>query len=723
MRSMNELIIDNEKGVMGPLFVMFLLGLPVMQGNRFSDGDYCGGGVALRHLKNFHPFIGRTEKVRLDVTDVTNAYRNIADYVEQTQGIIAELQTRTVTGRPECEKMFYWPDKYVCLMKKTHSASKAAWECELIGYSLYRPLNRERDIDLFVQLKKEGIEHVPVAVDASGQAIFNGDGEFLVNSLDKDLNETESMDTFPVVVYLGTLHNQPQLVISLNHDDMWLATKDARILCETETVPYEKGSPFQSAFEHTAEEFIDYSPEFILRLRNQFKEFNSTNHVEFGYPKLKLRLGGVTRKVLKSTHRLAGKKNWREEEIASSLYPTLEDFEKLPLSNDGKTYEIDIKDIKQAKITLRVGTGDYVDSQLLFRVDRVVVNRNRRYAYGNLTARLASGDKLLKQYELLPYNEMGKVVDERYMYDWGGDRFVSGTNIENSEECFKDTCELENFLRRERGRERSCANFLLKKGGGEGSCRYKEYPWPVAYRLTCDGNVTSIVSSPEPVNLRVDCGNLQSKDVLFSMGQTLFESVCKLAMKGVTLLPLEPNRGPKFIPSSYVDPNSGDYLHHLQYSAIGLLFGVAFIGTYAACRIFKHQPFCCCSKFCGIKCREPDYQESEGDCADDLSLASFTSRNNSRRAARPRTPFDPSAPPPNYGDIARRMTVSESTGGYRTVDRRDLLTDRNLAGLLVNQRPEQEEEEAVEGDLLGAAMTPRQRIRAEAPETRGSRRQ
>ena len=67
--------------------------------------------------------------------------------------------------------------------------------------------------------------------------------------------------------------------------------------------------------------------------------------------------------------------------------------------------------------------------------------------------------------------------------------------------------------------------------------------------------------------------------------------------------------------------------------------------------------------------------------------------------------------------------MSESTGGYRTVDRRDLLTDRNLAGLLVNQRPEQEEEEAVEGDLLGAAMTPRQRIRAEAPETRGSRRQ
>ena len=709
-------------GSLGPLFALALTFVIMLRDGESRVDDHCGERVALRHLKDFHPFVGRTERVSLEVTDVTKTYQSIANYTEQTLENLNSFKTRMVAGQPKCEMMFFWPDKYLCLMKSNHATSKAAWECELIGYTIYRPLNRERDRKMFEELKKKGILSIPSVMDAAGQSVLNADGEFLIHLADRDQNETENTDSFPVVVSLGTKNNVPQLVISLN-DNLWEMPEESRVLCETEPIPYEKGNPLQPAFEHTAEEFIESSSELILKLRSQFKETNSTNTVEFGYPKLKLRLSGITRKVLKSTHRLSGARNWRKEEVVSSLYPTLIDFGRLPLSNDGVTYEIDIQDVKQARMILNVGTDDYVDPRLLFRVDKIVMNHGKRFAYGNLTARLASHDKVLKQYVLLPYNNLGRVVDERFMYDWNGEPFVSNVNVEYDEGCLNGTCDLNNFLSNENARDRSCANFLLKKGGGEGSCRYKDHPWPVAYRLVCDGNVTSIVSSPKPVSIRVDCSNMQSKDVLFSMGQTLFESVCELIFKGVTLLPLELSRGPKFIPDSYIDPNANDYMYHVQYSAIGLLFGMALIGVYAACRIFKHLPFCCCSRFCGINCRDPENQGSEGDCADNISLASFASRSGPRGALRFRSQYDPNAPPPDYGEISRRLAVSEPTGGYRTLDRRDLLGNRDLADFLEARHQDPAEEEDGEEDLLGAAAAPRLRSRAEAPEARGQRRQ
>ena len=234
-------------GSLGPPLVLALTLVIMLRDGESRAEDHCGERVALRHLKDFHPFVGRTERVSLEVTDVTKTYQSMANYTEQTLENLNSLKTRMVTGQPKCEMMFFWPDKYLCLMKSNHATSKAAWECELIGYTIYRPLNRERDVKLFEELKKKGILSIPSVMDVAGQSVLNADGEFLMHLADRDRNETEDTDSFPVVVSLGTKNNIPQLVISLN-DNLWEMPEGSRVLCETEPIPYEMGNPLSACF-------------------------------------------------------------------------------------------------------------------------------------------------------------------------------------------------------------------------------------------------------------------------------------------------------------------------------------------------------------------------------------------------------------------------------------------------------------------------------------------
>ena len=256
-----------------------------------------------------------------------------------------------------------------------------------------------------------------------------------------------------------------------------------------------------------------------------------------------------------------------------------------------------------------------------------------------------------------------RIVDERFMYKWDENYFVSSANVEYVKGCSHRACDLDDFLETLTDRDESCANFLMNVGGRESNCRYKDHPWPVAYRLVCGENITSIVTSPEKVKMNVNCGSLKSKDVIFPKGKREFVSICGIAMNGLTLLPLELGLkdGLKNIPDSYVDPESEDYFYHLLYSGMGLLFAIAFVSAYSLCRIFRGQPFCCCKRTCFGNClRIP---VSMDDCDDNISTASGMSRRRPTPIIRTtRDPATPNAPPLNYIELASRSGGMENHG-------------------------------------------------------------
>ena len=602
-----------------------LVGIMLTIGRMTLAEDICEERVALKGLKDFTPLENNTELVRLDVTNFVEAYTNIANYVSSASKIMEGHEVTLTAGQSRCDDMYFWPDKYICLMGVAYDVNQAAWECDRIKYSLYNPLNRQADIDMFKKLDRKGIKYVPAILDASGTSLVNQEDEFVVPLSEEVTNSSilDEIDSYPVIITLNETNSGHQLMANLAKGVM--PEDGSRVLCESEPRFYEKNNPIQFAFKHTLEEFLEKAPDLIAELKTQYQVANLTEKFEAGHRTLELRLNGVIRMVLESTFLMSGTRNWRKQEIASSVYPTLGNFEKLPLSKDGVWYKIDAKDVKGIRAIFNLRDKDFMDPELLFKVERVAIESHKRYAYGKITARLASAEKVLKQYDLMPYNEYGRIVNEKYMYKWNEDYFVSGINVEYDRGCSHQACDLSKFLETRNDKDKSCANYLMKKGGRESSCSYREHPWPVSYRLVCNENVTSVVSAPEEVTMNVDCGGIDSRDVLFAKGQTFFNSVCRVVLKGITLLRLEPN-GPRLIPDSYIDPDSGNYINHLLYVGMGLLFAIAFFVVYSVARLFRGLPFCCCVGCCGTRCQRTPIPTQEEDCRDNLSLTSYTSK-------------------------------------------------------------------------------------------------
>ena len=642
--------------------------------------DVCGDRVALKGLKDFTPLENNTERVRLDVTDFVGAYSNISNFVSSASTIMKGHKVIMTAGQSRCEDMYFWPDKYICLMGVAYDVKQAAWECDRIKYALYNPLNRQADIDMFKDLYKKGIKYVPAILDASGASLVNQDDEFVVPLPEGVANSSvlQEIDSYPVTITLNETSSGHQLVAHAAKGEM--PEDGSRVLCESEPRFYEKNNPIQSAFKHTMEEFLEKVPDLIVRLKAQYQVANLTEKFEVGHRTLELRLNGVIRMVLESTFLMSGARNWRKQETASSVYPTLVNFEKLPLSKDGVWYKIDAKDVKGVRAVFNLRDKDFMDPELLFKVERVAIEGHKRYAYGKITARLASAEKVLNQYELMPYNEYGRIVNERYMYKWDEDYFVSGINVEYDRGCSHQACDLSKFLETRNDKDESCANYLMKKGGLESSCSYRDHPWPVSYRLVCKENVTSVVSAPEEVTMNVDCGGIDSRDVLFAKGQTFFNSVCRVVLKGITLLRLEP-KGPRLIPDPYIDPDSGNYLNHLLYAGMGLLFAIAFFVVYSVARLFRGLPFCCCVGCCGSRCQRTPIPTREEDCGDNLSLTSYKSKRTMMPIVKTTMGQQlPNAPPLNLFEGRQWAEGVGPTSGVGTMNKRGAGAMRDVTG-------------------------------------------
>ena len=631
---------------------------------RFTEvvaDDMCGERVALKELNRFSPLENSTKLVKIEVTDQVEVYTKIANYSGLLVKILEGQETTMAAGRPKCEEMYFWPDKHLCLMKSNANAKDAPWECAVMGFKIYQPLSNIRDMDLFRKLARKGITYVPTVLDASGRSVFNQEGEFVLGLPEKTFTSdmVSGIDTNPVVVTLNkTAGNREQLIANSVSE----IPDGARVLCESNPLPYEKGNPIQPVYRTTMEEFLERASELISNLRKQYEVGNFADPGEIGHQLLELRLSRVMGTIMENTYRMSEYESWQDHTTASLLPLTLRDFDRLPLSQDGTNYKIDAKDVKRVRSVFNLKANEYLDHELWFEVSRVEMEGQKRFAYGRLNARLASTEQTLTQYQLMPYNFNGRVVDERFMYKWDENYFVSSANVEYERGCSHRACDLDDFLETLTGRDESCANFLMDVGGRESNCRYKDHPWPLAYRLVCNENVTTIVSSPEKVKLNVNCGSLQSKEVIFPKGKRDFVSICGIAMNGLTLLSLEEGlkNGIKNIPDSYVDPESEDYFYHLLYSGMGLLFAIAFVSAYSLCRIFRGQPFCCCERVCPGNClRTPVYMD---DCDDNISTASGMSRR--RPIIRTtRDPSLPNAPPLNYIELANRSGGMETPGG------------------------------------------------------------
>ena len=628
----------------------------------FAD-DMCGERVALKELNRFSPLENRTELVRIEVTDQVEVYTKIATYVGLLVKILEGQQTTMAAGRPDCDEMYFWTDKHLCLMKTNADVNDAPWECAMMGFTIYQPMSNIRDMDLFRKLAKKGITYVPAVLDASGRSVFNQEGEFVLGFAKETFTADmiKEVDANPIAVSLNKTSGNKEELIANSVDKMPAGT---RVLCESQPLAYEKDNPMQPVYRTTMEEFLERASELISNLQKQYEVGDFVEPGEIGHQLLELRLSGLMRTIMENTYRMSEYESWQDHTTASLLYPTLREFDRLPLSQDGVNYKIDAKDVKRVKSVFNLKANEYLDHELRFELNKVEMEGQKRFAYGRLTARLASTKQILTQYQLMPYNFDGQIVDERFMYEWDENYFVSSANVEFERGCSHRACDLDDFLETLTGRDESCANFLMGVGSGELNCRYKDHPWPVAYRLVCNESVTSIVSSPEKVSLNVHCGSLQSKDVIFPKGKTDFVSICGILLNGFTLLPLEEGlkNGVKYMPPSYVDPESDDYFYHLLYSGMGLLFAIALVSAYSLCRIFRGQPFCCCERMCPGNCvRIPRYVD---DCDDNISTASGMNRRRPTPIIRTtRDPTSPNAPPLNYIELANRSGGFESHGG------------------------------------------------------------
>ena len=692
--------------------VLVLVALFAWFGNSLGQ-DRCEDRVALRALKSFYPLVNKTIPVKLEVTDVVDSYLKVANYTEDISKIVTDLTKETAAGNSECEQMFYWPDKFLCLMDDNTNASRAAFECDTIGYNVYKPVQRKRDLNLLKKLAADGITKVVSIADSSGRSLFGGDGEFMMPLPRATKDQIIGVEHFPISISLvNDSRSQPQLHASSSADSNGTMPNDVRVLCEKEPAFHERGNPIQTAYGLTMNEFLTSVRYIIPKLRNQFKVKTFNDSIDVGYQGLKLRLNGKQRKVLRNSYILSGAWNWRQKEVVSSLLTVLEDLESLPLSNDGAEYQIQTKNVKNIKTALNVKNTDYIDSSLGFEVERVVEESSRYYAYGIITSRLAYYDKALRQYGLLPYNRLGRIVDERYLYEWDGDYFVSHINVEHDQNCEHHVCDLTKFLDTRSERDKSCGSFLMNEGGREINCRYKEHPWPVAYGVSCPENVTRVVSSEEPIEIRVNCGGMRNKLVWFPAGESHFNSNCGLEYNGETLLQNGIGNGPSVFPESYVDPEEGDVTSQVLYSAIALLIAFISVGTYSACRIFRNLPFFCCNTCCGKRCNNGKGRDLDDIGDDNISLASFTRTCNTQRTLKMVGNPKLGSAPPHYLDPYRRVGGSEPSGGVGYAQGRPMMRTRDLGTSMglpqdrdLSTEDEQHREPLVDGqDLLGGRV-------------------
>ena len=306
---------------------------------RFTEiavDDMCGERVALKEINRFSPLENSTKLVKIEVTDQVGVYTKIATYVTLLERILEDQKTTMAAGRPDCEEMYFWTDKHLCLMKDNADANDASWECAMMGFSIYQPLTNVRDMDLFRKLAKKGITYVPAVLDASGRSVFNQEGEFFLGLPKETVNSNmiSGIDSNPVIVGLNKTADDREELIASSVETM---PKGTRVLCESQPLPYEKGNPMQLAYKTTIEEFLERASELISNLRKQYEVRDFAESDEIGHLLLELRLSGVMRIIMENTYRMSEDENWDDHATASLLHPTLRDFDRLP-PNLGKEY-------------------------------------------------------------------------------------------------------------------------------------------------------------------------------------------------------------------------------------------------------------------------------------------------------------------------------------------------------------------------------------------------
>ena len=664
--------------------------------------DKCGKRVALKALESFQSLEERSQPVKLDVTVVGKSYEQMASYVNGSSEILKDQKHRLDKGLEKCEKTYFWPTKFLCLVKNQHERDDLASVCKSIGYRSYRPRNDKRDLELLKSLVNLGIEWVPVVVDASGKAIFNLNDEFVTN-FNGDVSLIKDISQFPI--FVG--YNEDEDRLDMGRKDLDPGLTSYRVLCESDPIWYAHGNPMAEVYGHTLREFLEKSLDLTHNLRKQFKIGKHGTKISKTYSPLTLKPNGKLQRALIATYLMSDLESWQKGETATSLHPVFEDLKKLEISKDQINYELETKDIEGIRPVFDLGTEDHLDSKVKFKVDFVKWERDRRIAYGVMTLRSASASNTLNQYRILPFSNTGKIVEGRYLYEGKGTSFVSMANLAQEEKCTQNVCDLRNFMDSSTIQERSCARYLLNKGGKEVDCSFKDHPWPLAYRLVCRGNETNIVTNPEPLALGFICRNDDSAEVKIGAGVHRFQSGCQLTVDGDTLLP--GGNSPIVVPDHLDDGiEEGDPIIYGGSAAFGVLFTFSAVGFYAFCRIYKGLPFWCCHECCINKCRSVDDNES----LDGLSGVSTVSRNVRRNARIIRNLSEANAPPPDYATL-RTGNPGVSQNGRPIVRNRDLLNSPDVAqpnavgGPGLNERDVQE--------MVSLANS---RYRSDAPESR-----
>lgn len=275
-----------------------------------------------------------------------------------------------------------------------------------------------------------------------------------------------------------------------------------------------------------------------------------------------------------------------------------------------------------------LGTDDYVDSNLEFKVEQVKMEQKR-------PLRFASESKSLFQNRIIPYSKNGRVVEGRYLYEWEEWPFVSMINVAQDEGCTQHICDLGDFLNSSTIQDRSCARYLTNKGSKEVDCSFKDHPWPLAYKLVCISNWTNIVINFKPLTLVFFCDNDDSSEVDIDAGVHRFSL-------GIGPIAVPENLG--------IKPYDGDPWLYAGVSGFGILFVVTSLGCYTSCRIFKGLPFWCCQGCCRNRCTN-ELGDKEGSIGA-LIVASRASRSTMRRNPRIfRNEIVANAPPPDYATI------------------------------------------------------------------------
>lgn len=505
--------------------------------------------------------------------------------------IKSKTRVETYFGDTDIQAPYQMDDKEIIFTKGT--PLEAHKKCFLLKAKLVQPTTIEQAQKLKEAMVAEGVEKIPLAIKIDFNSKLYLDGNYFSEAAAKDLTTTATAN------YLQNLATFSKLGAVADNADK---TTEMQIACVKPLKTSRRNSFLATFMKGFKKGFLEsvlpvtQTLDAYAELQNKGTEVNTLQG-----PNYQVGVGSMLAELSDQFHSNAIEATWRQnghlsKDRMSDTNDIIKKFLGLTQTAAGDQATLPIVDRVALLQFLLLDPDTKIGTNFLFQPMQKTADESDHRVKGVLTLPVAKAENRMVVEKWSSFVRDGKVISAEYIISQNDLHFTSDELplFENclTSEAPESLCEQPSL--RPTIREQDCGQLILGLDAKPESCDYEEWGGgPVGFRTDCK-NSEIIVSSDKEFAADVHCDSNALGKLVFSSGESRFNTGCQLKYQGDILIPEDDTNPNKTMPVLKKKPQPDDFKEMVIY-ALGSIGGVM-AAILGGCGVY------CWAKFCGCGC-------------------------------------------------------------------------------------------------------------------------